>query len=145
MITIDKPIQPKNLNRLNSRSVTRKGTAKAEFKGSVPEGNNNEQVTEIPVVNPFLFLHEIGEYKDDQEKLKEAGSKILECLNDIKFGLINGGFQEQNIITLKRILEENKPRFKFLELQYVIDDIILRSEVELAKIEMMAKQENSNK
>ena len=144
MITIDKPVAPKSLNRVNSKPTAKKSAYKAEFKNEVPESTNSEHITDIHSINPFLFLHEIGEYKDDQEKLKEMGTKILGCLNDIKFGLVNGEFQKENIINLKKVLEENKYRFKFLELQQVIEDIILRSEVELAKIEMMAETEEKN-
>lgn len=144
MITIDKPIQPKNLNRVNSRLLNKKGAASPEFKDSISEGGSNEHIVEIPQVNPFLFLHEINEYKDDQEKLKEMGNKMLECLNDIKFGLINGEFPKENIVNLKAVLEENKHQFKFLELQHVIEDIILRAEVELAKIEMMTETKDKD-
>lgn len=144
MITIDKPIQAKNTNRVNLKSTVKKGADKTAFKDSISESSSNEYVNEIPEVNPFLFLHEIGEYKDDQEKLKEAGMKILECLNDIKLGLIEGAFLKEDIIKLKKVLQDNRSRFRFLELQYVIDDIVLRTEVELAKIEMMAKYENND-
>lgn len=144
MITIDKPVAPKSLNRANSRPTAKKGAYKAEFKDAVLEGASSEHIPDINAINPFLFLHEIGEYKDDQEKLKEMGTKILSCLNDIKFGLINGEFQKDNIINLKKVLEENKYRFKFLELQHVIEDIILRSEVELAKIEMVTETKEKN-
>lgn len=143
MITIDKTIHPKNINRLNSRPETKKGTNKTAFKDSISESSSNDHIEEIPEVNPFLFLHEIGEYKDNQEKLKEAGMKILECLDNLKLGLIEGAFSKDEILNLKSILEKNRPRFRFLELQYVIDDIVVRTEVELAKIEMMAKYEKS--
>lgn len=140
MITIDKANQPKNITNTKSKTLLKKNKIKGSFiNQTFHESTNIEATIQLPEINPFLFLQEINEYKHDQEKLKEAGSKILVCLNDIRFGLMNGELEEEHIKKLKKVLETNQHQFKYLELQNVIDDIILRSEVELAKIEINRK------
>jgi len=108
--------------------------------------NGNKSHIESPLmspINPFLCLNEIDEYKNDQKKLKEIGDKILGALNHIRFGLINGELEKDHILNLKNTLENNRVKFKFPELQEVINDIILRCEVELAKIEFNHNKDNA--
>ena len=113
--------------------IQKNKTTKTKF--SLGENEAIESATTISAINPFLFLQEIDEYKDNQKTLKEAGDKILKSLHEIRLDLINCELDEEHIVNLKNILENNKKKFKFSELQDVIDDIILRSEIELAKIE----------
>ena len=125
-------------NPSNAKKSSNNRTTKTKF--TLNENESIDHSTTVSAMNPFLFLQEIDEYKENQKTLKESGDKILKSLNEIRFGLINGELEENHIVNLKNLLENNKVKFKFLELQEVINDIILRSEVELAKIEF-----NSNK
>lgn len=122
----------------NSSSIKKiQNNKAAKTKFSLGENEAVESSAKVSATNPFLFLQEIDEYKDNQKALKEVGDKILQSLNEFRLGLINCELKEEHIITLKNTLENNRKKFKFSELQAVIDDIILRSEVELAKIEMI--------
>ena len=120
-------------NSSNIKKIQKNKTTKTKF--SLGENEAIESAATISTINPFLFLQEIDEYKDNQKTLKEAGDKILKSLHEIRLDLINCELDEEHIVNLKNILENNKKKFKFSELQDVIDDIILRSEIELAKIE----------
>ena len=120
-------------NSSNIKKIQKNKTTKTKF--SLGENEAIESAATISTINPFLFLQEIDEYKDNQKTLKEAGDKILKSLHEIRLDLINCELDEEHIVNLKNILENNRKKFKFSELQDVIDDIILRSEIELAKIE----------
>jgi hypothetical protein len=122
-------------NSSSIKKIHNNKAAKAKF--SLSESEAVESSATISSINPFLFLQEIDEYKESQKALKEVGDKILQSLNELRLALMNCELKEEHIATLKNTLENNRKKFKFSELQTVIDDIILRSEVELAKIEMI--------
>ena len=129
-----------NIPSIRSKRITNKKSANSVFQDNIPPEHESLELSGMtPITNPLLFLQEMDEYKEDQTKLKESGNKILRCLNDIRLALLNEKLQENHVIYLKHAIEKNKWQLKFPELQSVIDDIILRAEVELAKIEMNFK------
>ncbi len=105
----------------------------------IDKTDHNNDLDLVSSVNPFLFLQEVDEYKNDQEKLKENGNKILKALNDIRLGLLHNQLNDHMLHNLRNNLTQNIHKFKFLELQGVIDDIVLRCEIEIAKIEKNRK------
>lgn len=136
MILVDPP--RKNLSgpsRVAKHS--KKNSSPAKFQ-TVDSNDYDSEIASASAsaINPFLFLQEIDEYKEDQKKLRDSGNQILGSLNDLRLGLVSGELSEQHIINLKNTLENNRNKFKFVELQQVIDDIILRAEVELMKIKI---------
>jgi hypothetical protein len=143
MITIDsyviKNIQGASKSKRSSKkdSITKYFTSVHNIP---PEASDVDSVSSLSLINPFLFLQEMDEYGEEKAKLKEAGDKILSSLNDLRFSLIKGELKESQIINIQSILTENLQQFKFPELQSVIDDIALRCEVELAKIEISKKK-----
>lgn len=119
-----------------SNRIAKKDNPKVKFQANSPLDNVPSETPNNFAVAPLLFLQEIDEYAESQEKLKESGNKILQCLNAIRISLLNGELKKQDIANLVTSLVNNNLQFKFPELQQVIDDIILRSEVELAKFEV---------
>lgn len=92
--------------------------------------------TGLSKINPFTAIHNLDEYNNDQQKMSEIGGDLLNHLNNIRFGLINGELPEEAIHNLKNALAQIDIKLRFPELQKVIDDISLRAEVEIAKIDM---------
>lgn len=96
---------------------------------------------EVPTIrvniSALWTLQEVDSYGADLEKMKQIGGELLQDLNNIRMGLINSELSKTNITALKESLKKSKIKFQFPELQEVLDDIELRAEVELAKLEMM--------
>lgn len=92
-------------------------------------------------VSTAWMLQEIDGYAQDQKKMKEVGDKLLQNLKDIRIGLLSGGLTGKNIKHLQDELKNSKLELQFPKLQGVIDDIKLRAEVELAKLEMEKEEE----
>jgi Class II flagellar assembly regulator len=104
--------------------------------GSVPNS------AKIPSFNPFLALQEVeGNKYEASENLKliEEGNTIIDFLNQIRLGLLNGDLSINNIRNLKEVIEQKKHKFKTVEAQELYDDIYLRASVELAKLERSQK------
>lgn len=94
--------------------------------------------SKIPTLNPFLALQEIDDsfYSlSDTKVLLDEGNTLIECLNQIRFGLINGELNQNNIRTLKEIIEKKKYKFNTKEAEEIYEEIYMRACVELAKLE----------
>lgn len=87
-------------------------------------------------VSTAWMLQEIDGYAQDQKKMKEVGDKLLQYLRQIRLGLLSGGLTSQSIRRFQEELKNSQLELQFPNLQDVIDDIKLRAEVELAKLEM---------
>lgn len=109
----------------------------AFFDSAITSSYNDGAIQTIPGINPFLFLQELDTSADDHKTLTEHGWDILECLNALKIGMLQGELPIHIILHLKSILKNNKNKFEHLNLQSVIDEIILRAEVEIAKLEAL--------
>ncbi len=88
-------------------------------------------------INALWTLQEVDSYQADAEKMKQVGNDLLRGLNNIRMDLISGELSKTNIIALKESLKNSKIKLQFPELQEVLDDIELRAEVELAKLDML--------
>lgn len=124
--------------RVNNRKDFKKINS-GDFKSSL---NDSEEVkTDVHGVslsnsiNPFLVLNQVDESDLDREIVIEQSNDILKLLNEIRYGLINGEFDSHHIISLKDLLKSKLFSTKDIELNKVIDEILLRAEVELAKLE----------
>lgn len=102
----------------------------------VCECNDAKDTQVVNTVNSLLFLQEIDDYSKDKAKLVEYGDKIIESLNCLRFDLLSGRLSEESIRRLKALIDSKQPQFQFEDIQNVINEIRLRLEIELAKIEV---------
>lgn len=109
------------------------------FGDFLVENNSGQEdavhFTNINKMNPFTEIQNLDSYRSDQQKMSEISNDLLKHLNNIRFGLINGELPAEVIHNLKQALSQIDIKLRFPELQKVIDDISLRAEVEIAKIE----------
>lgn len=142
MLIVNHPLPQKHLKVANSKKSFKKNQTETQFGDiDIDDASATDSVEDINYatsINPFLVLQEVDRYKYDKDKLQQAGNDMLSSLNEIRFGLISGELNQAHIKKLKDVLSRNKHEFTFPELQSIIDDIILRCEVELAKIEYLS-------
>jgi hypothetical protein len=105
--------------------------------GDVDELESKEVTTSRVNISALWTLQEVDSYGADAEKMKQVGGELLKDLNNIRMDLISGELSKTNITALKESLKNSKIKFQFPQLQEVLDDIELRAEVELAKLEML--------
>lgn len=133
-------ITPKeNIN--SGRKILKKNKSSNKFEVSDEHPNETEEIQSeniniIGNVNPFIFLNEINNEEAEKEILKKNGEKIIICLDKIRLCLLDGSFDEEYIIRLKKNLEKISYKFSNPNLQNIIDQIILRAEVEYEKIKI---------
>ena len=135
MIQVNNIVQEK-ISRLKKNSA-KKNTGDALFEITTAEDvAQSVEVHASRIAGGSLWmLQEIDGYSEDQKKMKDTGDMLLKELGDIRMGLISGQLGEGNLRNLKNSLEKSNIFLQFPTLQGVIDDIRLRVEVEIAKLE----------
>ncbi len=96
------------------------------------------QVSAMPraQVSTAWMLQEVDGYAQDQKKMRQTGDRLLKYLQDVRIGILSGEITVDHMKHLKDALDDSQIELQFPELQDVVDDIKLRAEVELAKLEM---------
>lgn len=110
------------------------------FLFSVSNDHASEEAAHVSAmpkaqVSTAWMLQEVDGYAQDQKKMKQTGDRLLKYLSDVRIGILSGEVTIEHMKQLKGALDDSKIELLFPELQGVVDDIKLRAEVELAKLE----------
>ena len=73
--------------------------------------------------------------------MKHVGGAIIDELNNIRIGIISGEISKEDMQHLNDALNNAKIELQFPDLQNIINDIRLRAEVELAKLEYSTEEQ----
>lgn len=134
MITFDPKSQAIQNTSNTKKSSKDKGVNKFSAKSKVGASSASHNAKELANISPMLFLQEVGEYNNDQDTLEEFAKKAFKSLKGLELALINNNIDEQNLLSLKKVLE-NKYNFVTHELQNLAEEIETRVAVEIAKLE----------
>ena len=93
---------------------------------------------QVAALDALLALQEAGEPLTGKRRAVKRGTDMLDLLDDIKVGILSGAVPRQTLRRLTQLVAERRDDFNEPGLQGVIDEIDLRAQVELAKLEMAA-------
>ena len=91
---------------------------------------------QVAALDALLALQEAGEPLTGRRRAVKRGNDMLDLLDDIKVGILSGAVPRQTLRRLTQLVAERREDFNEPGLQGVIDEIDLRAQVELAKLEM---------
>jgi hypothetical protein len=125
-----------------SKSSKKEESKRIRFtaSGKARETGAGEGSKEIADIAPMLFLQEVNEYDTEQGNLEEFGKKALSCLRDLQLALMRGELKERHLHNIKDALKNNTSKFNIPELASIAEELTLRMEVEIAKIEMNKRE-----
>lgn len=83
------------------------------------------------------ILQEMDLYNSDKELMQMTSTKILDSLNELRIALLNQQISHNSCKALKDILNQSQITLQFPELQNMLDEIKLRLEIEIAKLEKL--------
>lgn len=69
-----------------------------------------------------------------KNKLSRFGNEVLDHLEDLRLGILDGAVSKERLTTVARMLREKRELTEDPRLNAVIDEIELRAEVEIAKL-----------
>ena len=90
---------------------------------------------QVAALDSLLALQAAGEPLTGKRKAVRRANDMLDLLDDIKVGLLTGAVPRQTLRQLTHLVAERRDEFTDPDLQGVIDEIDLRAQVELAKLE----------
>lgn len=119
--------------KLNNKTQTAR-SAKFSASKTLPETSSNCDISEVADVAPMLFLQEVDERQHDQQELEEFAEKAFKGLKDLQLALLNNQLNERHLLNLQHALQK-KHKFITPELKALAEEIEIRIEVEIAKLE----------
>ena len=134
----------------NKTSTTKK-TSKAKSKGGATESSFSSMVSDtsetsdaahvsstapIGALDALLAVQEDGRKgsKEANERAKQRADELLDQLDKVKMGLLNGDIQKSSLQDLSNIISSHREKDIDPRLSEILDEIDLRAQVELAKL-----------
>jgi len=136
MITIDPKIQGITGTTKLKRISNKKPNANFFSSQKTQESSNGESVSNIADIGVMLFLQEIDQRSEDQQNLEEFSKQAFNTLKHLQIDLLCGNISERNLHNLKDALKGSKFIIETPELAEIAEEIDLRLQVEIAKIEV---------
>lgn len=92
----------------------------------------------ISPLGALLALQEVDDPLTGKRRARERGRRLLDALDEVRVGLLTGTLPKAVLGELTRLVTEARESIDDPGLQSVLDDIDLRAQVELAKLQMQA-------
>jgi len=89
----------------------------------------------VGTVNALLSLQEVDDPLNGRAKARQRAADILDELDALRDGLLAGTLSREAIIRLAHLVRSSRPEVNDQRLKDVLDEIELRAEVELAKLD----------
>ncbi len=87
-------------------------------------------------VDALLAVQEVGGEREGRRRARKRGERILDRLDEIRLGLLEGTIRGETLEDLAAAIREEKAAVSDPKLLDVLEEIDLRAQVELAKLEM---------
>ena len=124
---------------IDNRKVTKKVNQSKAFElpmeAAEEKAVGQSSTGKINNINPFITLNEIENSEIEKEFLKERGRSVINCLKAVRIGILNGEFNEAQLLNLTHEVSALSFDFKSEAMGRLIEEIKLRAEVELAKLQ----------
>jgi hypothetical protein len=89
----------------------------------------------VGAVNALLSLQEVDDSLSGRARARQRAADILDELDALRDGLLAGELSREAIVRLAHLVRSHRPEVSDPRLKDVLDEIELRAEVELAKLD----------
>ena len=83
-----------------------------------------------------MAMQEVGTPMERRRRAVNRAGRLLDVLDDLKLGMLEGGATTATLETLARAVREQRSSTDDVGLEGVLDEIETRAAVELAKLEV---------
>lgn len=133
------PTGPRKSEKKSSTSKSGFSQALGGGAGEAEASSPAHQTAPIAAVDALIALQEAGsEQSGAHRHAFERGHRMLDLLEEIRRGILLGSIPRSKLESLARLARERRSRFVEPGLAAVLEEIELRAEVELAKLEREA-------
>jgi hypothetical protein len=115
------------------------GKSGSDFLSHIQGGDGAARGVSAPqtamAISPLLGLQEVDDSLNSRKKARERAEDILDRLDELRIGLLLGTFPREKLHELVRIVQSRRTGVDDPAMQETLDEIELRAQVELAKLE----------
>lgn len=122
--------------RRSERASTARPGEFSRFLGQPEEASPVSSSTAISSVDALLAAQSVEAVSDEERRQARArGDDILDRLDELRHGLLAGTLTRSQIMALANLVRSRRGAIVDPRLREIIDEIELRAEVEIAKLE----------
>lgn len=136
MISIDPKTQGIADTTKLKKSSNKKENIKFSASQKTQEGSSGEATSNVADIGGMLFLQEVDQRAEDQQNLEEFSKQAFDTLKHLQIDLLQGNIKGRHLHNLKDALKGSKFIIETPELAELAEEIDLRLQVEIAKIEV---------
>lgn len=120
--------------------IRRTGKAGGEGSGSFAEALGGEHASSVSTPSPIramgglVALQEVEDATTRRRKAIQRGNRILDQLEDLRLGILSGTLDPASLAELASTAASAREDVEDEQLAQILDEIQLRAEVELAKL-----------
>lgn len=129
------PVRPAAISRV--RPNGRSGVGFADLLGEAHAAPAVTHATPLGAAEAILALQEVGDFAERRRHARERGHSMLDRLEAIRLGLLEGWIGGESLRSLQRLVSERHGDLGDPRLGEILDEIELRAAVELAKLEQL--------
>ncbi|THD59399.1 flagellar assembly protein FliX [Phenylobacterium sp.] len=109
--------------------------ATPETAGATSQVGSTGATRGVMGVEALLALQDVGGPLERKRRAVRRAGRILDVLDDIKIGMLEGELSAGDLDRLRRAIRDERELTDDPHLEAVLDDIELRAAVEMAKLE----------
>lgn len=121
--------------RRSERSGTARSGEFARHLDAPASGTGVSGGGPVGAANAFLSIQEVDDPLHGRKRAKQQAEDILDELDAMRDGLLSGTLARESVIRLAGLVRMRRPDVTDPALKEVLDEIELRAEVELAKLD----------
>jgi hypothetical protein len=123
-----------SVRRTDRPGAARSGDFARHLDSSGASGGVNG-ANPVGAVNALLALQEVDDSLSGRAKARQRAADILDELDALRDGLLAGTLPREAVVRLAQLVRSRRPDVDDQRLKDVLDEIELRAEVELAKLD----------
>lgn len=127
--------QGPSLRRSKSGKQTTETFRIDQEDGGVSAASQKNSVQPVASVDSLLSLQEVGDQGGGRKRAIHRANSMLDILDDLKIGLLEGNVSVTKLQSLMRYVETKRDQLDDPGLSTVLDEIELRARVEIAKFQ----------
>lgn len=142
MIYIDPKTQAIAGNTRLGKAKNKKRDVKFSKTSKNTEANSKDRTNNVADISGMLFLQEINQRAEDERNLEEFSKSAFKALKQLQLDLLAGKVEINHLHNLKTVVEKGNFALESPELKQIAEEIQLRLEVEIAKLEVGQKSKS---
>ena len=95
----------------------------------------------VSAVDALLAVQETADATSGKSRAKARAEVLLQKLDELRMGLLAGAIPRKTLVDLTRVINMRRDQIDDANLTEILDEIDLRAQVELAKLEVAAAAE----